>query len=128
MSESEYPFFDKIALGKKIKSHRIAAGLTQSQLANIINISSGFLSDIETGKGSSISLKNLGKIASALNITIDDLLCDSLSFYNNSLKSDNKLINEILEEISVFDEIKLQEFKKIIDAFKYINLKHKNSK
>lgn len=63
-------------LGQRIKSARLAAGLTQEQLAEIINLSSGHCAHVERGT-TKISLPSLVKIANALNTTPDRLLIDN---------------------------------------------------
>jgi transcriptional regulator with XRE-family HTH domain len=67
---------DYIELGKRIKSTRLAAGLTQEQLAERINLSSGHCAHVERGT-TKVSLSALVSIANALNTTPDKLLIDS---------------------------------------------------
>ena len=59
-------------LGKRIKSLRKKAGLTQEELANAINISPHFLSRIENGKEKP-SLDTIEKIAETLDVSVYDL-------------------------------------------------------
>lgn len=67
---------DYIELGKRIKAARLAAGLTQEQLAEKINLSSGHCAHVERGT-TKVSLPALVDIANALNTTPDALLMDS---------------------------------------------------
>lgn len=62
-------------IGDKIKKCRKEYGLTQEQLAEIIDIAPNYLSQIENGKRG-INITNLIKIANSLNITFDYLLSD----------------------------------------------------
>src|SRR3954451_10920481 len=39
-----------IALGSELRRHRVAAGLTQSRLAKLINYSEGMISNVETAQ------------------------------------------------------------------------------
>ena len=63
-------------LGQRIKSARLAAGLTQEQLAERINLSSGHIAHVERGT-TKVSLSALVSIANALNTTPDKLLMDN---------------------------------------------------
>ncbi len=78
----------KKELGKKIKRMRQNRGLTQEQLAEIVDISQRTLSGIEIGENF-ITSETLDKIIDALNTTAEDL------FYIGHLKSSPELIKEI---------------------------------
>lgn len=67
---------DYIELGKRIKAARLAANMTQEQLAERINLSSGHCAHVERGS-TKVSLSALVDIANALNTTPDRLLIDS---------------------------------------------------
>jgi len=68
---------DDKAIGKRIKIARIRVGLTQENVADRIGITPQHVSNIETGN-SSVSLTTLVAIANLLNVTMDELLCDTL--------------------------------------------------
>jgi len=87
---------DYIALGKRVKIARIEQDLSQEALAEKAGLSIQFLSNIENAK-SKASLATFVKIANALNLTIDDLLCDSLK---KSRVAFEKQIANILEDCS----------------------------
>jgi len=63
-------------LGQRIKNARLATGLTQEQLAEKINLSSGHCAHVERGT-TKVSLSALVNIANALNTTPDKLLIDN---------------------------------------------------
>ena len=63
-------------LGKRIKAARLAAGLTQEQLAERVNLSSGHCAHVERGT-TKISLSALVSVANALGTTPDMLLIDN---------------------------------------------------
>ena len=65
-----------VNLGEKIKSTRKERGYTQEKLAEICDISTGFLGHIERGTRK-LSLDTLFCIATVLNVSIDSLLIDS---------------------------------------------------
>lgn len=68
---------DYKAIGKRIKVARIRMEITQEKLADKVSVSPTHLSNIETGS-TRVSLTTIVKIANALNVTVDDLLCDNL--------------------------------------------------
>ena len=63
-------------LEARIKATRLAAGLTQEQLAERINLSSGHCAHVERGT-TKVSLSALVNMANALNTTPDKLLVDN---------------------------------------------------
>jgi len=68
---------DYKAIGKRIKIARIRADLTQERLAERVELSTTHLSNIETGT-TRVSLQSIVGLANALDVTVDDLLCDSV--------------------------------------------------
>lgn len=78
----------KKELGEKIKRIRKNRGLTQEQLAEMVDISSRNLSNIEIGV-SFVKSETLEKIVEALDITTEEL------FSNNHIKSNIELIHGI---------------------------------
>ena len=68
-----------VSLGEKIKSTRKEQGYTQEKLAEICDISTGFLGHIER-------LYTLFCIATVLNVSIDYLLIDSANKSDNFLE------------------------------------------
>lgn len=68
---------DYASIGKQIKKNRLNQGMTQEVLAEKVNISIPHISRIENGS-SSPSLQTLVDICNALDITIDNLMQDSL--------------------------------------------------
>lgn len=69
-------------VGKNIRKYRKLKGLKQRELANICNLSEGFISDIESDTFRTISLNTLYLISKALDIHIMFLFQD--------LEDDNK--------------------------------------
>lgn len=68
---------DYIAIGMRIRRFRTARGLTQQKLAELSEQDPSNISHIERG-ATKLSLQTLVNIANALEVTADDLLCDSL--------------------------------------------------
>jgi transcriptional regulator with XRE-family HTH domain len=59
--------------GLHVKELRSAKGITQEQLAELSGLSRQYIGDVERGTRN-ISLVNINKIASALQITLSELL------------------------------------------------------
>lgn len=59
--------------GKRIREIRLQNKLTQSKLAELVNLSVSYISHIENGKKTA-SFISIVKIAYELNVTIDELL------------------------------------------------------
>lgn len=74
-------------LGHRIKNNRTAAELTQEQLAGIVDVATSNISHIERAT-TKVSLPTLVKIANALNVSLDQLVCDSLPVSESYLEKD----------------------------------------
>ena len=92
--------FDYTAIGRRIRKYRIEKGLTQDELRFEVGISKAHMSHIETGK-TKISLPTIVSVANILGVTLDSLLCDSLSSSDPIFK---KEIADIIEDCT-FDEL-----------------------
>lgn len=68
---------DYKAIGQRIRIARIRLSKTQESIADAIDVTPAHMSNIETGK-TKVSLPTLISIANALNVSMDDLLCDNL--------------------------------------------------
>lgn len=87
----------KKELGIKIKRMRINRGLTQEQLAEMVDVSQRTLSGIEIGENF-VTAETLDKIINALNTTSEEL------FSTEHLKEPAVLINEILNDIKFISQ------------------------
>ncbi len=65
----------RLVLGRRIKEFRKAAGLTQEQLSEIVDIAPQYLSRLETGRRAP-SLDTIIELAEALNTTPSALLAE----------------------------------------------------
>ena len=70
---------DYQAIGIRIRRLRKEQGLTQQRLAELSSQEPSNISHIERG-ATKLSLPTIVNIANSLNVTVDDLLCDSLEF------------------------------------------------
>ncbi|MCI8806212.1 MAG: helix-turn-helix transcriptional regulator [Clostridiales bacterium] len=117
--------YNQKALGLKISRYRELKNLSQKQLAELSGVSSGYISNIESGIGKSVNLIKLSKIADALNVEIDDLLCDSLIKLQTKPIDESNIseIDNIVEELNVFSDKQIEVFYKMLMSF--INYKNK---
>lgn len=99
-------------LGERIKQYRKMRGLSQEELAEITNSSKNHIGYVETAKRS-VSLVMLVRISNALNVSIEDLLFDSLKTVNSGLTVQ---INQVISRCSaekasiLFEILKSLEF------------------
>ncbi|MCC0658609.1 MULTISPECIES: helix-turn-helix domain-containing protein [unclassified Clostridioides] len=84
-------------IGQRIKIARIKKKLTQEVLSEKINVSPQHVSNIETGN-SSVSLATLVAIANTLEVSVDELLCDTIlsskAIFENELEEVLKDCND----------------------------------
>ena len=85
-----------VDLGNRIREERKKKGLSQEQLAEITNLSITHVSHIETAN-TKVSLPVFVRIANALQVTADTLLCDSIECSSIVL---NGKISELTEDCS----------------------------
>ena len=64
---------DDNQLGKRIRALRLKKKLTQEQISELVGLNSKYWSELERGN-ETISLKNLNKIAMALELPLVDLI------------------------------------------------------
>lgn len=87
---------DYLDIGKRIRSARIAKGITQEQLAERIGAGTTHVSHIETGN-TIPSLKTFIAILNALEISSDEVLCGNT---NNSAYVFENELNQIVKDCS----------------------------
>ena len=69
-----------MSVGSKITEYRRKTGITSRDLAAILSITPATMSRYENGKIRSIPSETLGKIASALNCSVSDLIQDDSNY------------------------------------------------
>lgn len=110
-----------MSLGKNIKYFRKKSGLTQVALAEKANISRSYLADVENDRYNA-SLEVIGKISTALNISISSLLDEDTDLYrteSNFVETKNKILNilKTLTDDEGFFHANLR--KEVFDSFVY---------
>lgn len=81
-------------LGKRIQFYRNKKGITQQELSDLIDVVPSNISHIERGTNH-VSLPTLVHIAEVLNVSLDQLLCETIT-EAKSLRQD--VIAELLED------------------------------
>ena len=99
-------------LGDKIRDTRLKCGLTQDRLAEMVDISTNFMSLIENGRN--MSVETLVKIADALGVTVDYLLSDTME-----VQSD-KIMTQIAQNLSTLSDDEKLFFLNVIKQYKNI--------
>ena len=90
--------YDKI--GDKIRERRNFLKITQENLANEIDVSASFISDIENGRRK-MSLETMIKISIALKTSLDYLILDNMN--STKIKNETK-IEELKNLLKPIDE------------------------
>lgn len=97
------------AIGKRLREIRISKGLTQEYIANMADVNTSHISNIENNRVK-ISLPTLVHVCNALGVTIDYLLADE---YNDSHSA---LDQEILQQLKLCPPDTKERILKIIQA------------
>ena len=98
--------------GERIKQYRIKLGLTQNQVAEQMDVTPGYISNVENGR-TAMSLRFLVYYAKLMNVTLDSLVGDLEPEYQST-----SLDNALIEEIS---KINKNEKEKLLKTLKIWN-------
>lgn len=101
---------DYQAIGVRIRRYRKSKGLTQQALAELSNQEPSNISHIERG-ATKLGLPTIVNIANALNVTVDDLLCDNLT---ESKLSFERIASEILGDCTHTERIIITETMRVL--------------
>lgn len=100
-------------IGQRIRAERNKKGWPQAELAFRAEMTSAHLSHIETAQ-TKLALPTIVRIANALSVSVDDLLCDSME--QVKVVYDKK----IAEELEDCDPVELQAVLEIIQVTKKV--------
>ena len=98
--------------GEQIKSYRIKLGLTQNQVAAEMDVTPGYISNVENGR-TAMSLRFLIYYAKLIGVTLDELVGNLEPEYTS-----NALENALMAEISKMDDAKKEKLLKTIKIWK----------
>ena len=80
-----------VAIGQRVKNYRTKANITQAKLAELLNVSVSYVSQIERGI-TEVPLKRLGEIANIINTKIEYLVAEPIGDENISkIEIDQKI-------------------------------------
>lgn len=102
---------DYQAIGKRIKIARVRRGFSQEHLAELVDLSTGHMSNIETGSAN-VSLKTIVHLANVLEVPIEELLADNVVHSTSVIHKD---IQEILDDC---DEYEIRAIAHVVSATK----------
>jgi transcriptional regulator with XRE-family HTH domain len=94
--------------GEQIKSYRIKLGLTQNQVAAEMDVTPGYISNVENGR-TAMSLRFLIYYAKIMGVTLDELVGNLEPAYTS-----NALDNALMAEISKMDDDEKEKLLKTI--------------
>ena len=103
---------DAANLARKVKQLRIANNLTQSDVARELNVSPGFISNVENGR-TAMSLRLLIYYAKMTGTTLDMLVGDMIPEYR-----DDALDNAVLEVIKSLSAAQKEKLLRILEILK----------
>ena len=98
--------------GEQIKSYRVKLGLTQNQVAAEMDVTPGYISNVENGR-TAMSLRFLIYYAKLMGVTLDELVGNLESEYTS-----NALDNALMAEISKMDDAEKEKLLKTIKIWK----------
>jgi len=107
----EVKYMDYVKLGEKIKRERIHNRLTQEMLAEMAEITSSYVGQIERGERK-VTLSKLVRIANVLNVSVDYLLSDTIDTIEDDFEIEVKNVMSSMEE---------KDKQMVIDIIKIIN-------
>ncbi|MCL2202031.1 MAG: helix-turn-helix domain-containing protein [Oscillospiraceae bacterium] len=99
-------------LGKRIRAERRRQDLTQEKLAEMADISDSFLGHIERG-GRTLSIETLAKLANALNLSIEYIVCGEFNYQPDMLPAE---IHDALNQMSSSQRIVFLNIMKTLSA------------
>ena len=100
---------DYYAIGQRIRKYRKVKGLSQEQLAEIVDISTTHMSHIETGN-TKLSLQVFADLAEALQVNVDSLLNDV------NMVNKQQTYQEIMDILAQCTPAQAQALKEIISS------------
>ena len=110
MNGKDHSTQDNYISGKRIKELRIQMGLTQNEVAAALEVTPGYISNVENGR-TSMSLRMLIYYSKLTNLSLDSLIGRIEPEYTETAL-DNELTVEI-RKLSIVDKEKLLKMIKI---------------
>ena len=96
-------------IGEKIKKIRLSKNLTQEYIANMADVNTSHISNIENNRVK-VSLSTLVQICNALNVTVDYILSEEYKEPSTAIEQ------EILDELKLCSDDTKEQVLKIVKA------------
>lgn len=111
-------------IGEKIKTARIAKGMTQEELGRLLGVQKSAVAKYESGRVVNIKRTTLKKISDVLEIRPSELIFteevqkknDALTDIVVRMRSDDEFLS-IVEGINQLDTVQLASVKQVVNAF-----------
>jgi len=91
--------FDYMSVGRKIKELRSKNRLSQAELAELVDVSTPYISNVENGR-KFLKIETLVAICNSLGVTPDILLADALDNHKSPAERE---FAEVLEDCTLYE-------------------------
>ena len=105
-------------IGQKIKQARIAKGLTQEELGNLVGLQKSAIAKYENGRVVNIKRSTLQKLATALGLRGSDLIIEANPKEAAELSAKVLLDSELMDAIEVYYTLTDEKQKMIRDLIR----------
>ena len=105
-------------IGKKIKDARLAKGLTQEELGNLIGLQKSAIAKYENGRVVNIKRSTLQKLAKALDLRGSDLIIESNPQEAAELSARVLLDGELMDAIEKYYTLTAEKQKMVRDLIR----------
>ena len=105
-------------IGKKIKEARLAKGLTQEELGNLIGLQKSAIAKYENGRVVNIKRSTLQKLAKALDLRGSDLIIESNPQEAAELSAKVLLDGELMDAIEKYYTLTAEKQKMVRDLIR----------
>lgn len=105
-------------IGEKIRNARIAKGLTQEELGNLVGLQKSAIAKYENGRVVNIKRSTLQKLATALNLRGSDLIIESNPKEAAELSAKVLLDGELMSAIEQYYTLSTEKQKMIRDLIR----------
>lgn len=102
-------------IGKKIRDARLAKGLTQEELGNIVGLQKSAIAKYENGRVVNIKRSTLQKLAQALGLRGSDLIIESNPIEAAELSAKVLLDGELMDAIEKYYTLTAEKQKMVRD-------------
>jgi transcriptional regulator with XRE-family HTH domain len=115
---------ERMVIGTQVRAYREKRGLTQEQLADRSHLSRNYVSSIENGHRSRISIGSLDRIATTLGVTVDHLLDENMMNAGGAASyPDQEEETQIERLLRIFRQLNPRDRKRVLDLAYRLSVK-----